>query len=365
MATQDALADFRNIDHELFDEYATALDEAGAVIERNIAQLLRNPADPTPVTVLFRSFHNLKGDAAICRFEFGMQVAHHIESLLMRLREGELAFTAMLGEAMLLALDRLELTVEAILLHKPTAQLRLPHLLENLGVLAASTDADLDRNVARMVENVSGFRPVAQPRHLEPGAPGATLPQANVGDDMDFFRLIGQQLERRSPNFAGRGQRLLLLVTAMNELAGRPANPHQLEAAVYVHDLGMMLLPEPLWLKPGKLSADDWAQIRLHPAFGAGVLARMPNWTEAAEIVAQHHEMPDGKGYPLGLRGTEIFPGAKILAIADAFEAVMLKHRNRGQNISVLRAAAEVNACETQFAKEWIKPFNQAVRKML
>ncbi len=58
----------------------------------------------------------------------------------------------------------------------------------------------------------------------------------------------------------------------------------------------------------------------------------MPGWMAAAEMVAQHREMPDGRGYPQQLRGDAICPGAKILAIIDAFEAVMLKQQRPWQD---------------------------------
>ena len=57
--------------------------------------------------------------------------------------------------------------------------------------------------------------------------------------------------------------------------------------------------------------------------------------------------------------------GASPVAIVDAFEAVMLKHIHRGRNRSVLRAIAEINACDNQFAPEWIEPFNQVIHKTL
>jgi HD-GYP domain-containing protein (c-di-GMP phosphodiesterase class II) len=81
--------------------------------------------------------------------------------------------------------------------------------------------------------------------------------------------------------------------------------------------------------------------------------------------VAQHHEMPDGGGYPRRLKSAQICPGAKLLAIIDAFEAVMLKHGDRGTSRSILRAIAEINACDSQFATEWISPFNGVIRRML
>lgn len=82
-------------------------------------------------------------------------------------------------------------------------------------------------------------------------------------------------------------------------------------------------------------------------------------------MIAQHHETHDGTGYPAGLKGDEICDGAKILAIVDAFEAVILKHINRGKNRSVLRAIAEINACDKQFSPEWIEPFNRVIRRTI
>jgi HD-GYP domain-containing protein (c-di-GMP phosphodiesterase class II) len=133
-----------------------------------------------------------------------------------------------------------------------------------------------------------------------------------------------------------------------------------------MHDVGMMFLPEGMWLnKLGRLNEDDKKALHAHPGYGAGILERMEGWKPAAEMVAQHHEMPDGAGYPAGLKSEAICPGAKILTIVDAFEAVMLKHTHRGHGRSMLRAIAEVNACDNQFAAEWIAPFNAVIRKMI
>jgi HD-GYP domain-containing protein (c-di-GMP phosphodiesterase class II) len=173
------------------------------------------------------------------------------------------------------------------------------------------------------------------------------------------------QLESRSPMFKGRTMRILRLALETNKTGGNKVDPVQLEAAVYLHDMGMMFLPEALWLKVGGMTVDDKKAMRNHPGYAAGFLQRMPGWEVAAEIVAQHHEMPDGGGYPNQISGENICPGAKILAIVDAFEAVMLKHIHRGKNRSVLRAIAEINACDKQFAPEWIGPFNSVIRKTI
>ena len=105
--------------------------------------------------------------------------------------------------------------------------------------------------------------------------------------------------------------------------------------------------------------------MRAHPNYAAGLLTRIPGWESAAQMVAQHHEMPDGEGYPTGVKEVSICEGAKLLSIVDAFESVMLKHINRGRNRSILRAIAEINACDNQFASEWIEPFNQVIHRSL
>jgi HD-GYP domain-containing protein (c-di-GMP phosphodiesterase class II) len=159
--------------------------------------------------------------------------------------------------------------------------------------------------------------------------------------------------------------RILRLALETNKAGGNAVDPVQLEAAVYLHDVGMMLLPEAIWLKIGKMTNDDKLALRNHPGYAAGLLQRMPGWESAAEMVVQHHEMPDGGGYPKEIKAADICAGAKILAIVDAFEAVMLKHIHRGKNRSVLRAIAEINACDNQFAPEWIAPFNAVIRKTI
>jgi HD-GYP domain-containing protein (c-di-GMP phosphodiesterase class II) len=127
----------------------------------------------------------------------------------------------------------------------------------------------------------------------------------------------------------------------------------------------MMFLPESVWLKVGKMSDEERASLHAHPNFAAGLLDRMTGWEGAAEIVRQHHETCNGEGYPTGLQCAKICKGAKILSIVDAFEAVMLKHSARNHSSAVLRAIAEVNACDKQFSPELIEPFNAVVRAML
>ena len=88
-----------------------------------------------------------------------------------------------------------------------------------------------------------------------------------------------------------------------------------------VHDVGKIGVPDAVLNKPGWLSAEDWIEMRRHPEIGASILAGA-NMTDVSEWVLNHHERPDGTGYPHGRAGYEIPLEARILAVADAYEAM-------------------------------------------
>ena len=354
-------------DFHALDEFAEALYDATPGIERDVSRLKLTPGDSGIIGDLFRILHNIKGDAGLCRVDLAVAIAHPIETLLARLRSGEIAFSDMLAEAILLAIDRLELAVESLRARRPLENLRLLALVQGLESMAEASPGDVETVAAKLIEAVTDFRPVAEPANFGRGQAPSSIGRspAQIGDDLLFFRSLADQLESRSPLFKGRTLRLLRLAAETNQIRGKAVDPIQLEAAIYMHDVGMMFLPESVWLKVEHMTPEERTLLRNHPGHAAGLLSRMPGWEGAAEMVAQHHEMPDGGGYPEGLAAPAICDGAKILAIVDAFESVMLKHASRGRNRSVLRAIAEINACDNQFAPDWIEPFNQVIHRTI
>ena len=365
MADIAALLQPRIQDRDGLTEFIEDLADLVPTIERDVARLKRAPDDNAIVAGLFRALHNIKGDAAICKVDVGVLVAHPIETLLARLRGGEIGFSDLMAEVILLAMDRLELAVEALSAGKSFAHLKMVELVGGLEAMAPAPAAELDERAVQLIEAVTGFRPVRAGTQVRPVATHATRGDESVAADLKFFRTLAHQFEARSALFKGRSGRLLRLALDTNLVAGKPVDAVQLEAAVYMHDVGMMFLPESVWLKVGQLSDEEKDALKNHPAYAAGLLERIEHWKAAAEMVAQHHEMPGGGGYPSGLKGAGICAGAKILAIVDAFESVTLKHSHRGQSRSLLRAIAEINACDNQFAPEWIGHFNAVVRRMV
>ena len=104
---------------------------------------------------------------------------------------------------------------------------------------------------------------------------------------------------------------------------------------------GEMAVPAEILSKPGRLSEMEFELIKAHPTTGFEILADVDFGSPVAEMVRQHHERLDGSGYPLGLRGEEILPEARILAVADVIEA-MSSHRPYRAALPLEIALAEI-----------------------
>jgi hypothetical protein len=350
-------------DRESMQEFSDALSDYVPNIERDVARLKADPTDKLLISGLFRALHTIKGDAALCKVDMGVMIVHPIESMLARLRNGEIGFSNLLAESILLAIDRLVLATQSVLGSRPVDQLKLIELVNGFQEMAEAPANQLDAMAASLIKAVTGFRPVNFAVNTPRKA--ATLRPDTTTGDLSFFQSLALRHEARSPVLMGRSARLLHLAAKTNESAGNPVDPSQLEAAVYMHDIGMLFLPESLWLGTKKLGDVDKWLLNAHPGFSAGLLDRMEGWKPAAEMVLQHHERQDGTGYPGGLNGDQIVPGAKILAIIDTFESVALKYNEHGERRSMVRAIAEINASDDQFDPVWIAAFNTVVRKMI
>ena len=116
-----------------------------------------------------------------------------------------------------------------------------------------------------------------------------------------------------------------------------------------LHDVGEIALPESILHKPGPLEADEWAFMRRHTLIGERFLHAVPALRSVATLVRSSHERWDGGGYPDGLAGEAIPLGARIIAVCDAFDA-MVTDRPYQRGISRAEAEAELVRCAgTQF----------------
>ncbi|WP_307719394.1 HD-GYP domain-containing protein [Paenibacillus xylaniclasticus] len=109
--------------------------------------------------------------------------------------------------------------------------------------------------------------------------------------------------------------------------------------AGFLHDIGKCRINEQILNKPGRLTDEEFAEIKRHPTYGYEIITNSMNNTLAALVAAQHHERVDGTGYPQGLKGDEIHPAAKIVAVVDVYSAMisMRVYRERRDLLYVLK----------------------------
>ncbi len=100
------------------------------------------------------------------------------------------------------------------------------------------------------------------------------------------------------------------------------AEAETIARAGLLHDIGKIGVAEHVLRKPGPLDAEDWAQMRRHPLVGAQIVEAFDFFEAGAVIIRHHHERWDGGGYPDGLRGPAIPLGARIVAVADVYDAL-------------------------------------------
>jgi HD-GYP domain-containing protein (c-di-GMP phosphodiesterase class II) len=112
--------------------------------------------------------------------------------------------------------------------------------------------------------------------------------------------------------------------TELGRALGLPERElERIRVASLLHDLGKLAIPEAILAKPSELDEPEWRIIAEHPKIGQVVLEQAGALRDAATIVLHHHEWYDGRGYPHGLSGEDIPIGARIVAIADAYEAMV------------------------------------------
>ena len=137
------------------------------------------------------------------------------------------------------------------------------------------------------------------------------------------MRSLAQVVEAKDPTTRGHLDRTAHYGVALARRVDPVlANRREVLYGFFLHDIGKVGIPESILCKTGPLNDLEWIVMRSHPHVGAKIVEPIPFMGEAVEIVRSHHERFDGGGYPAGLRGEEIPLGARIFAIADAFDAM-------------------------------------------
>jgi diguanylate cyclase (GGDEF)-like protein len=243
-----------------------------------------------------------------------------------------------------------------------------PHRLTiSLGVATFPAHADsVDKLVANAdralyaAKSLGRDRTVLYSEQLQPASSAAAAagePAAQANRNSSTVRALADVIDARDSATSAHSQTVGRYAAAIARALALPdAVVERVRFSGIVHDVGKIAIPESILSKPGWLSADDWIEMRRHPQIGASILAGA-DLDDVSEWVLAHHERIDGTGYPHGKAGSEIPLEARILAVADAYEA-MTSDRVYRAALAPEEARAELERCAgTQFDRRVVDAF--------
>lgn len=184
-----------------------------------------------------------------------------------------------------------------------------------------------------------------------------------VSKIIEELRKIGQTVEKKDRytfNHSSRVANYAVKTAAKLKLSRE--HMENLFLASILHDIGKINIPEEVLKKPSKLTNEEFELVKKHPGDGAAMIRDTP-YADIADIVEQHHERVNGRGYPFGLKGDEILVEAKIIGVCDTFDA-MTEDRAYRTAFSPEYAMAEINnLVGVQYDETVVKAFEQVLKE--
>ena len=159
----------------------------------------------------------------------------------------------------------------------------------------------------------------------------------------DLIHAIRLLVDAKDEKTRGHSDRVAEIASRMGREVGlSPEAVEHLRLAGVFHDIGKVAVPDSILKSSSKLTPEEYSEIKKHPAAGAQILAAIPSFADVAPIVRSHHERIDGRGYPDGLTGDKLSEEAKIIAVADTYDAMISNRsyateKNFGQVIEEMK----------------------------
>jgi putative two-component system response regulator len=203
---------------------------------------------------------------------------------------------------------------------------RNPHT-QFLPVFIVADSDDVDNEVLAINSGADEFlarplRPLAVSARIQASLRHRAMIESLDDSEAAFFSLA-QSVEERDPAVGSHCQRLALMATAMGLTLGLPSDQIlALQQGGYLHDIGKVAIPDRILLKAGPLTSEEWEIMRTHAERGERICSSMRSLSSVLPIIRHHHERWDGSGYPDRLRGEQIPVLARIVQLADIYDAL-------------------------------------------
>lgn len=226
----------------------------------------------------------------------------------------------------------------------------------NLAHLALTVDRAIEKK--RLVEENREYQ-----RNLETMVLERTNQLREANEElrrlfMGSIKALAQALEAKDEYTQGHSERVAEVSVGIAQyLSLGESEIHDIWLAGFLHDIGKIGIQEAVLNKPGKLTASEWKCVQQHPVLAERILCPIDELIEVIQIVRHHHERYDGSGYPDGVAGSEIPLGARILSVADAYDALTSKRPYRDALSHEDAIAVLEEAAGTQFDPVIVRAF--------
>lgn len=174
----------------------------------------------------------------------------------------------------------------------------------------------------------------------------------------ETVRALVIAMEAKDPFMQGHGERVAKYAVKIGKELG--LSKYDLKIMNYfsiLHDIGKIGIPESILTKPGKLSSQEWEMIRKHPIIGENIIAPIDFLKPVRPLLRHHHEWFNGRGYPDKLKGEKISIAARVLAVADAFDAMQAERPYRKAFTKKKAIQEIIKGSGTQFDPKIVKAF--------
>ncbi len=358
-----------NLEEELIQDLTDSFSESYEIIERNLSTLVSDLENQPLIDECFRAIHSVKSNATVCELDPVIHFSQAVEDVIYAIKTAKITFGDNLCEAVLITMDRLKEIIDSVINHESLESYRIEEIHKLLTKIARSSNDNYLEIVSELTSSISGeFKTTKGANNKAKKAPQAAEVAENESatdqerDDLRFFLDLGKRIDKHNPVWGDRTREQIDLALKMNVAAGNLLSIKEITAAICLHDIGMAFVPFSIISKEGKLTPIEIKSIHNHAYHGADISKRMTSWLNIEPMILQHHERPDGKGYPNNIKGNEICDGARIIAIVDAYYAMTNIRADRTHKRSLLRAVSEINACaDTQFCSKWVNIFNSII----
>jgi diguanylate cyclase (GGDEF)-like protein/putative nucleotidyltransferase with HDIG domain len=198
---------------------------------------------------------------------------------------------------------------------------------------------------------------------LKPGTPLIGAELESQPKALSIIYALAATVDAKDHYTYGHSRKVSEYAVALAEAAKLPKERiDTIRAAGLLHDIGKIGIPDQTLSKPGALNEEEWNIIKTHPELGVEILKRVIDLVNCLPAIMHHHEHYNGSGYPKGLKSTNIPLEARILSIADAYDAITSPRPYRGQ-LSMQQAIEELKRCAgSQFDPELVEKFRKVIQ---